>query len=361
MNLDEKKILFVVPTLTSGGAERVVSILATSLAQKGENISLLLNERCTNEYPIDEKVRVYTIPEEVHRKEGVSGKLSRIRSRYIISKQINPDITITFLNDTIQFLCNIPLKGKFVSTVRLNPRSGNVIQRTIKYITVWLSDACLVQNNEQKRYFNKLIQRKIFILPNPIKQENFAEEVTVREHLRKVITLGRLTKQKNHQLLIKAFKLVHDKNTELTLEIYGQGEERENLETLIKELQLQNSVFLKGRTLDAKKSLMDADLFVLSSDYEGMPNALLEAMAAGIPSISTDCPTGPSDIIDDDISGLLVQTNNIDEMAKAIRKMEDVEFRRKVSVNAYNYVRENYSVDRVVECLREKLKEIVSS
>lgn len=355
-----RKILFVVPTLTGGGAERVVSILASALSNEKYKVSLLLNTRCENEYFIDEKVQIYNISEHVNQQKGFLAKILRIYYRYQITKKVQPDITIVFLNDAIQFLCNIPLKGKFVSTVRVNPRSGKLMQRVLKYIIVWLSDACLVQNSEQKKYFNKIIQKKTYILPNPIKQDCLVEDIVIREYITKIVTLGRLTEQKNHQLLIKAFKLARENHPEWMLEIYGQGEEKENLEDLINKLELKNSVFLRGRTKDAKKSLMEADLFVLSSNYEGMPNALLEAMAVGVPSISTDCPTGPSDIIINNENGVLVKVNDENEMSRAIVKMQDFEFRRKISKNAHEYVKLHYSIDRIVSKLSEYIEEILN-
>ena len=358
MRLKDKEILFVVPTLTGGGAERVVSILSNALVNRGYKVNLLLNVRCNNEYFIDPKVKVYTISESNQVKAGIAGKLSRIKCRYLLTKQINPDITITFLSDAIQFLCNIPLKGKFVSTVRVNPCAGTASYKALKNLVISLSDACLVQNIEQKSYFHKFIQKKTYILSNPIQQCSFVEKPVINKTLKKIITLGRLTEQKNHRMLIDAFKIAKEQNDELILEIYGLGEEKENLENQIKSLNLQRSVFLKGRTDNAKQKLSESDLFVLSSNYEGMPNALLEAMAAGVPSISTDCPTGPSDIIENNVNGILIETNNKDELAKAILKMQDESFRRIVSKNGQEFVKKNYSVDMIVNRLVKILEQI---
>ena len=134
-----------------------------------------------------------------------------------------------------------------------------------------------------------------------------------------IVTCGRLTEQKNHKLLIDAFAEVQKIHPYTTLKIYGEGSLREKLQNQIDSLNLNEKVFLMGATNDVAKALQTADLFVLSSDYEGMPNALMEAMAAGVPCISTDCPCGgPRELFGEDASDKLVPCNDSAQLAKAI-------------------------------------------
>lgn len=159
--------------------------------------------------------------------------------------------------------------------------------------------------------------RKITNHYNAVKEEFYQVERTpVRGE---IVTCGRLTEQKNHKLLIDAFAEVQKIYPFATLKIYGEGVLREKLQNQIDSLNLNEKVFLMGATNDVAKALQTADLFVLSSDYEGMPNALMEAMAAGVPCISTDCPCGgPRELFGEDASDKLVPCNDSAQLAEAI-------------------------------------------
>lgn len=152
------------------------------------------------------------------------------------------------------------------------------------------------------------LQKKSKIIYNAVKEDFYQIERTpVRGE---IVTCGRLVEQKNHALLIDAFSEVVKKYPFVTLKIYGEGALREKLQHQINDLGLEKKAFLMGATSDVEKVLQTADLFVLSSDYEGMPNALMEAMAAGVPCISTDCPCGgPRELLGDD-SNLLIPVGN---------------------------------------------------
>ena len=134
-----------------------------------------------------------------------------------------------------------------------------------------------------------------------------------------IVTCGRLTEQKNHAMLINAFAEVQKKYPFATLKIYGDGTLKDKLQKQIDDLGLSSTAHLMGATSDVTRALQTADLFVLSSDYEGMPNALMEAMAAGVPCISTDCPCGgPRELFGEDGSNKLVQCRDVNQMEKAI-------------------------------------------
>lgn len=140
-----------------------------------------------------------------------------------------------------------------------------------------------------------------------------------KPHKREIVTCGRLEKQKNHALLIQAFANVVKKYPDATLKIYGEGSLKEMLQNKINELNLQGKAFLMGATNHVEKILETADLFVLSSDFEGMPNALMEAMAAGVPCIATDCPCGgPRELFGDDLVKQLVKVDKEDELENSI-------------------------------------------
>lgn len=134
--------------------------------------------------------------------------------------------------------------------------------------------------------------------------------------------VGRLEPQKNFPMLIRAFSEFHKEEKDYQLIIYGEGKERTNLEKFIKQLNLEDAVFLPGRNKDVLNAINDSAAFILSSDYEGMPNALIEAICMGMPVISTDCPSGgPRELIHNGENGLLIDVNSVEDMKKAMKKI----------------------------------------
>src|SRR5699024_245151 len=179
-------------------------------------------------------------------------------------------------------------------------------------------DGFVFQTEGAKSYFSKTIQNKGIVINNPvfIKYNDF----NLPDKRRKVIVnVGRLHTQKNQTLLINAFKNISNYFPEYKLEIYGEGPLEYKLENQIKALDLTDKVTLKGTTNDLFAEIVDASLFVLSSDYEGMPNALMEAMALGLPCISTNCrPGGASELINDGKNGKITPIGSTEHLSHAM-------------------------------------------
>ena len=192
-------------------------------------------------------------------------------------------------------------------------------------------------------------------MPNPVRGDLF--DCQNKNDTDKIIiaSAGRLNSQKNFFMLIDAFEKAYENHNELELRLYGDGELKQELEQYIEDKKLSENVKLMGRTNDMKSMLESIDLYVLSSDYEGMPNSLMEAMAAGVPCVSTDCPTGPSDLIENEKTGLLVPVNDADSMAKAIEKMLFELEKQKIAENGREFVKENYSAKVIVERLLKNI------
>lgn len=352
MDLKDKSILFAVPVLTGGGAERVVSVLASGLAEKGYKVSLLLNKRCEDEYSISPNVNVFSLPISLAKSGGVIHKIIKTVIRFKIIKDINPDVIIPFLHGVVEptYICNVLLRKKFVDTIRISPQMDDVGNRIIRDFIISKSDACFLQTESQKEYFASRIQKKCFVVSNPI-SDIFISDIPHKSiRPRTIICVGRLTKQKNHMMAIKAVAQLRGEYNDIKLVIYGEGPEKNALEHYIYNNRLQESVFLKGRIMDIKSGYDNADIFILSSDFEGFPNALMEAMSCGIPCISTDCPTGPRDIITDGENGLLIPPKDEKALEDAIRKViEDREFRYRISENAQKRIKTHYSTDVIVD------------
>lgn len=180
---------------------------------------------------------------------------------------------------------------------------------------------CLVQTETQLQLLPFWIRHKAKILPNPISNELASINKIYNQTVKTIVSAGRLVKQKNYPLLIGAFAKVHEKYPHLQLHIYGEGELSLDLQALIDQLGLRSSAVLKGRSNELWQEFSRADIFVLSSEFEGMPNVLLEAMAIGLPCISTDCPTGPAELIKNGWNGILVPNRDEDKLTQAITYM----------------------------------------
>lgn len=322
-----KKILVAIGRLAGGGAERVVSVWTNQLVEKGYDVSLLLYGRSENEYPLNEEVQVYTVA-KTYKEYQALGYFQRLRRMRKAVKEIKPDVVINFLPrmQIWMMIACFGLKMKRIETVRVSPWEickSNKIERLLWKKCFSRANAIVIQTQEQAEYFNQKIQKKCVVIPNPIAQQYKDNPKTeYSEQITRFVAAGRITPQKNYPLMIKAFQKVCEKNGDITLSIYGSGDEEytQKMQSLVDETGLSSRIQLMGRTTDMPSILRSADAFLMTSDFEGMPNALAEAMATGLVCISTNCRTGPRDLIDDEKSGYLVQVGNEEELVKAIEK-----------------------------------------
>lgn len=357
------KYLFVSDTLSSGGAQRVASILTSGIAENGHEVHLILYERVDNEYPISSKVNIHILPKNKGNNK-IKYYYNKFKLMRKIIKEIRPDIIIPFLPDQINhfFLASRFTGIPFISSVRNNPfvYPNSYTKRLIgKYIGM-MSSGIFLQNSEQGEFYPKCIRHKTFIVPNPINNNLINLNYEYRDNIINIVTFGRLSPQKNHKLLIEAFSIVCRIYPNIRLNLYGQGEEEDRLKELVQNLHVGDKVIFKGRTCEVGKELLQNDLFVLSSDYEGMPNALMEAMAVGLPCISTDCPTGPKDLIKHNENGLLVKTGDVNELANAIKLcIENQELAHKMGKEAKKMISQEYKIDIIIERFIEETKKFV--
>ena len=209
--------------------------------------------------------------------------------------------------------------------------TGRVFRFVGKHILP-LADGCVFQTEQAKAWFPESLQKKSAVIMNQVSDAFFSRPPAAERG--EIAAVGRLSAQKNHALLIRAFSRLPDTGDRLV--IYGEGELRPALEALVEELGLSGRVLLPGQCDDVPRALGCAKLFVLPSDYEGMPNALLEAMALGLPCISTDCPCGgPASVIRSGENGLLVPTGDEEALSRAMAALlSDAERRRTLAENA---------------------------
>ncbi len=308
-----KRIAFVLGSMGRGGAERVISILSRSYAERGYETDIILLLSGEVGYELHETTRVLDFSGSTSsRIKRLPMWLKSIR-KYV--KENEPDVIVSFtarINVIVNF-ATTGLKTRLVVSERNDPRYDGRsrlvdILTKMQYPRV---DAVVFQTKRAKDYFNKLDNS--VIIPNPI---NVSCKAT-NEIRGRIVTAGRLTKQKNQRLLIDAFNIIKDKHEGATLEIYGEGTLREELTDYIASLGISDRVTLPGNKLNIHEELSSASIFALSSDYEGLSNAQLEAMMMGLALVSTNC-AGADEYIVNGESGFIVDVGDTDAFAKAL-------------------------------------------
>lgn len=348
------RILFNTMGLGKGGAERVISLLANSLVKENE-VAIIMNINSEIEYDFDNRIQIIPL---VKNDSPFLRKLRRI-SIFIIEKmkkiicEFEPDIIISFLPEPsfrVLFLKKYSKKIKNIPII-VSVRNDPVIEykNPLFYHLMKLlypsSDELVLQTNDSKDYFIKNINKIGFVIPNPVSDMFLTNRYTGKRK-KEIVAVGRLETQKNYKNMIKAFKIVNTKHPDYVLKIYGDGILKDEIQNYINSLNLNKKVLLMGKTDDVKNAIYCATAFVMSSDFEGMPNSLLEAACLGVPCISTNCPCGgPKEILKDGKNGVLVPVNDCNSLADGICKIiEDKEFADRISKNSnassFNYKKE---------------------
>lgn len=318
-----KKIDIITKAMTSGGAERVIAQLANYFVTHGICCRIITTDDREVMYPLNEKIKIVPIGKKSGNK--VIDRVVRYSALRKVVLSDRPDVVLTMPEDTGIYVI-LALLGTGIPVYvseRNNPwvMPDIKITRFLRKIAYPFATGVIFQTEMAKSFFSPRIQKKGVVLPNPVDASRIPAPYE-GEREKRFVAVGRLEPQKNFPLLIRAFAEFNKEIQGYKLTIYGEGREREKLENLIKDLGLQNNIELPGRDKDVLNKINSAAAFILSSDYEGMPNALIEAMCMEMPVISTDCPSGgPRELICDSKNGLLVRVNDINSMTDAMRKI----------------------------------------
>lgn len=318
------KITFFIGQLYGGGAERVVCNLASYLCGKKHQIEIICMTDEERTYGLSPDVKRYNLLHKRERKHFVTDSIIRFFRllKYLINHKI--DTYIVFLPITTILLLKLRVfaKGKVIASERVDPSNYSIQKQKRLRQVAKKADGWVFQTQEERDWYGVATgNAKIETISNAINPD-FIKPLYQGEHRKVIVTAGRLNEQKRQDILIMAFNQVKDEFPDYIVEIYGAGNEEQKLQELIDSLNLKNRVFLKGNYSPIYDKLKDVSLFVLSSDYEGMPNALMEAMALGLPCISTDCDGGGAKfLIENGKNGLLVPKGDILALASAMRTM----------------------------------------
>lgn len=334
------KLLFYIDSMQKGGANRVMANLTDYFANSGYDVVLvndILSGQGEPEYPVNPLVNRVIL--DVQGSSKAFSNLKRIAKLRELIKAENPDSIVSFMGppNIRMLLASALLKCRTVVSVRNDPTKEygvSWIKRMIANAVFLLADGCVFQTEGAALYFNRWVRRKSKVIVNPVNESFFG--VKRSDTPRNIITVGRLYPQKNHKLLIDAFAKIADDFPEENLIIYGEGPLREEMEKQIADLQMVDRIFLPGSTSRVPEVISEAKLFVLSSDFEGMPNALMEAMAVGVPVISTDCPCGgPRSLVESESQGQLVPCGDAIALSNCMKAiLSSQKFQQELSIGA---------------------------
>lgn len=358
-----KRILFITPYLSGGGAEKVAALWAGGLSILEGDIHFLVFYRTDKEYELNNRVKLHSLwkNKNQYNNSSKARKLLELRRKI---KEINPDIILPFITyvGIMTTAVTLFMRVRIIETIRIYPgySPDNSFLRLIRNLSVLLAKGCIVQNEDQRLYFPRFLRNRIAVFPNPISREFVEKERSFNgEELTNIISVGRLEEQKNFPMVINAFSLIYNDYPKLILRIYGEGSLKEELMKLIGDKGLEDRVFLCGKTAAMEEALIASDIFVLASNGEGMPNALMEAMAVGLPCISTDCPTGPSDLIEDRVNGVLIPMRDEAALVKAMEEViNNCEVSKEMGKRARKSIIENYSPEKNCKVLLEYLESL---
>lgn len=343
---EKKKIIIVTAGMAGGGTERVIAVLAEYLRQRNWQVTILMTSREDVAYPLHEQIQVVAIGKST----GGSPikRLKRVGDLRKWFRQDKEQIVLSFGTETNLFtlLAGIGLKNRIIISERNDPNQcGYAALRNLLYR---MADKLVFQTEDARLCFSKKIANRGVVIPNPLAEG--MERTTTRERTKDIVAVGRLEPQKNHKLLLQAYKQFIQIYPDYRLILYGKGYLDQELKALAEELQIADKVVFAGFASNIREKIQNAAMYVLSSDYEGISNSLMEAMALGVPVISTDCPIGGSKmLIQDKKNGLLTPVGDAEAFAKAMCYMAEDEDRAEAMGRRAEAVRQEYVSETICQ------------
>lgn len=318
---DTMKILFYISTIRGGGAARVMVNIANGLLEKGYDICFVTNFPADHEYKLSDKIKRISLEKTEYRGNVIFKNIGRIIGLRKIIKKEKPVVSVAFMgeNNFRLIVASAGLPTKTVVSVRNDPNREYSRKGTKELANLLYSkaDGVVFQTKDAQAFFKQKIQKKSKIIFNQVDEKFFNENYEIGEY---IVACGRLSKQKNYPVMLKAFAEVLKERPHEQLRIYGEGELKDELIMLTRNLGISESVHFMGFSMSMNEVYKNAKLLVMTSDYEGMPNAVLEALASSVPVVSTDCPCGgPKMVIRDEINGYLVPVGDIYAVAIGLK------------------------------------------
>ena len=348
------RIAIVAHGLSDGGAERVASLVANHYAQMGHDVLYIAAYSPERVYMLREDITYVYVGGDF------TNKLSRMffRSRSIDRelRRFRAEIAVSFIRNESVY-STLRKTVPFVYSLRIDPAQvcASKIDRLGCLLAFNGARKVVFQTPDARDFFDERIRKKGLVIPNPLTRNLPVWDAEACE--KTVITACRLNEQKNLPMLISGFAQFHTQFPDYTLRIYGHGELLEELKAFAKECGVEACVEFPGYARNIHEIMAHSGIFALTSDYEGLSNSMLEALAIGVPTVCTDCPPGGAKLyIEDGVSGMLIPVGDREELTKRLCRMaDDRELCRKMSENARK-IREELDVDQVLKQWEDVLK-----
>lgn len=347
-----RRICFVTEALGAGGAERVISLLASRWAAAGWHVAI-----CTFDapgdavyHPLDDRVELIRLGQAGQGKRGIAllRRIARLRSALHDQR---PDAVLSFLTkiNALTLTATIGTRLKVAVCERNNPARQNAhpLWNIALRVLLLRSDAIVAQTKRALDHVPATTRGRAIVIPNPIDTPAGMPAPYDEQGVMRLVAVGRLTPQKGFDLLIEAFSRVAPKHPDWVLDIWGEGSERRTLDALIKASPVADRITLRGISGVQGGWVEAASAFVLPSRYEGFPNVLGEAMSCGLPVVAFDCPYGPRELVQNGYDGVLVESENVAALGRALdRIMAAPWLRRALGENAAQSAK-RYAPDRI--------------
>lgn len=365
------RLALVISSLSSGGAEKVLTELANVWSQAGHGIHIITLDDSKPFYQLDEEIQRWPLSSLSDSRSRIEGALKNLRRIWKLRKTISrlsPDLVLSFIDKTniLTLFATISLGIPVIVSERTDPRHHGIglIWKSLHRLTYQWADAIVANNRAVADWLSHWAKGvRVEAIPNPIITPQARGDQTRLEFVLpprpRMVAMGRLSTEKGFDLLLSAFAQTANRQQHWSLLILGDGPEQGNLLDQAEKLGIRDRVHLPGLVSDPIFVLRKCDLFILSSRFEGFPNALLEAMGSGLPVVSFDCPSGPREIIRHGVDGVLVPREDVDTMAEAMdRLMSNAAERERLSRRAVE-VTKRFSVQKVIEMWNTLFGQIV--
>jgi GalNAc-alpha-(1->4)-GalNAc-alpha-(1->3)-diNAcBac-PP-undecaprenol alpha-1,4-N-acetyl-D-galactosaminyltransferase len=351
----QRRLVLVCASLHAGGAERVIATMANHWAAQGRQVLLLtLAQHANDHYSLHPGVQRVGLDLQQPTRGLVAklrANLTRLRALRRNIRSAQPTAVISFVEQmNVSVLAALMWSGiPVLVSERVDPRHYEVAWawRALRRLLYSRAQAVVVQTAAVAGWMKTFVaHERVHVVANPVRA--LPPPTGFEPSRRTILAMGRLHNQKGFDLLLRSFHASGLANEGWHLRILGEGSDRKSLAALASQLGITDSLDMPGVVSDPEKHMHLGAIFVLSSRYEGFPNALLEAMAMGMAVIATDCPSGPAEIVQHERNGLLVPNESVDDLARALRELADDEKRRGEFGRAALEVRRRYDADMIM-------------
>lgn len=355
------RILFVTPSIGYGGAAKMVTFVANQLSARGHwvgliNLNLNTSEICQN---VDQQVKVFNVP------GNKMGRLGQLHQIIKIAQQEKAQVLVGFRVNPNLYTC---LAGKILGIPSIMSERGDPSRTFGKNwrnrLLRWLinrSTGGVFQTAGASTFYGKGLQRRGTVIPNPIFLKGQVPNIPYTQREKTVVSVGRLdNRQKRYDVMLDAFSQFSCKHPDYVLKLYGDGADETQIRQWVEEKELTDKVCFMGRTSQPMQDICRDGMFLITSDFEGISNSLLEAMAAGLPCISTDhTPGGARLLITDHQNGLLAPVADSEKLAAAMCEFaEDPALAEKCGENA-KQVLQRFDPERIVDQWEDYCKKVI--